>query len=89
MCQAMWKPTLDPANDLLSLQNLLFQHWLEVEDENETQDQMQLDVATLIIGLNEDHAWAIENRHPVLMAVPWTFSSSPQSSAQNPLEAPL
>jgi hypothetical protein len=51
-------------NDLLFLQNLLLQHWLEVEHEKEFQDQLWLAAAVLIVRLNEDHAWAIENRHP-------------------------
>lgn len=51
-------------HDLLFVQDLLFQHWLEVEHENETQDQMRLAAVALIIGSNEDHAWAIENRRP-------------------------
>lgn len=51
-------------HDLLFLQNLLFQHWPEVEHENETQDQMRLAAAALIIGSNEDHAWAIQNQRP-------------------------
>ena len=58
------EPPLAMDHDLLFLQNLLFQHWLEVEHENETQDQMRLAAAALIIGSNEDHAWAIEDRRP-------------------------
>ena len=49
------KPPLPMDHDLLFLQNLLFQHWPEVEHENETQDQMRLAAVALIIGSNEDH----------------------------------
>ena len=51
-------------DDLLFLHNLLSQHWLEVEHENEIRDQMRVLAAVLIVGSNEDHAWAIENRRP-------------------------
>jgi len=58
------KPPLTMDHNLLFFQNLLFQHWLKVEHENETQDQMRLAAAALIISSNEDHAWAIEDRRP-------------------------
>ena len=50
--------------DLLFLHNLLSHNWLEAEHDDETWDRMRLAVAVLIIGSNEDHAWAIENRRP-------------------------
>ena len=43
-------------DNLLFLHNLISQHWLEVEHENEIRDQMQVLAAVLIIGSNEDHA---------------------------------
>ena len=51
----------DNDNDLL-LQALVLQHWLEAESDQETLENIQLAAATLIIGSNEDHAWAVENR---------------------------
>ena len=51
-------------HDFLFLNNLLLHHWLEGERESTVQDRVWLAVAVLIIGSNEDHLWAIENRCP-------------------------
>ena len=64
MARLRGKPPLAMDDDLLFLQNLILQHWLEIERENETQNQARLAVAALIIGSNEDHAWAIGDRRP-------------------------
>lgn len=49
-------------NNLL-LQTLVTQHWLEAEDDKEMFDSwVRLAAAVLVIGSNEDHAWAVENR---------------------------
>lgn len=53
---------MDDNDDLL--QTLVLQHWLEAENDKETIDKLQLIIAVLIVGSNEDHAWAVENRHP-------------------------
>ena len=49
-------------DDDLLLQAMALGHWLEGESDRETIEKLQLVVATLIIGSNEDHAWAVENR---------------------------
>ena len=46
------------------LQTLTTQHWLEAEEDREAHDRLRLITAVLIIGSNEDHAWAVENRRP-------------------------
>ena len=52
-----------PMDDLLLLQTLTTQHWLEIEEDNdETTSRLQLAAAVLVIGSNEDHAWVVENR---------------------------
>ena len=53
--------TMDDNDDDLLLQALVLQHWLEAESDQETLENIQLAAATLIIGSNEDHAWAVEN----------------------------
>ena len=55
--------TMDNDGDLL-LQTLVLQHWLEAESEQETIDKLRLIAAVLIVGSNEDHAWAVKNRCP-------------------------
>ena len=54
--------TMDNNNNDLLLQALVLQHWLEAESDQETLENVQLAAATLIIGSNKDHAWAVENR---------------------------
>jgi hypothetical protein len=49
---------------LLPLQTLATHHWLETENDRETCDKLRLIAAVLVIGSNEDHAWAVENRRP-------------------------
>lgn len=51
-------------DDSLLLQTLATQYWLEAEDDRETLDKLRLIAAVLVIGSNEDHAWAVENRNP-------------------------
>ena len=51
-------------DDLLLLQTLVTQRWLEAENDRETIDKLRLVAAVLVIGSNEDHAWAVENRRP-------------------------
>jgi len=51
-------------DDLLLLQTLATQHWLEVENDWETLNKLWLIAAVLVIGSNKDHAWAVENRRP-------------------------
>lgn len=51
-------------DDNLLLQTLATQYWLEAEDDRETLDKLRLIAAVLVIGSNEDHAWAVENRNP-------------------------
>lgn len=51
-------------DDHLLLQTLVTQQWLEAEDDQETFDRLRLAAAILVIGSNEDHAWAVENRRP-------------------------
>ena len=51
-------------DDLLLLQNLISQHWLEAENDRETIEKLRLVAAVLVIGSNEDHAWAVKNRRP-------------------------
>ena len=48
------------------LQTLTTQHWLEAEENHwqESCDRLQLITTVLIIGSNEDHTWAVENRRP-------------------------
>jgi len=48
-------------DDLLLLQTLATQHWLEAENNRETLDKLRLIIAVLIIGSNKDHAWAVGN----------------------------
>jgi hypothetical protein len=56
--------TLSAMDDLLLLQTLVSQHWLEAESDRETREKLLLVAAVLVIGSNEDHAWAVENRRP-------------------------
>ena len=44
-----------PMDDLL-LQTFTMQHWLEIEDDDETFNRLQLAATVLVIGSNEDHA---------------------------------
>ena len=69
--------------DRLFLQNLLLQHWLETEPENETQEQTRLAAAVLTIGSNADHAWVSENSSTILR------TSKPPPSIRNSLETLL
>ena len=57
---ARFSQTID---DLLLLQTLTTQHWHEIEDD-ETFDRLRLAATVLVIGSNEDHAWAVKNRRP-------------------------
>jgi len=50
--------------DNLLLQTLASQHWLEAENDRETIGWLQLIAAALIVGSNENHAWAVENQRP-------------------------
>ena len=50
-------------DDLLLFQTLTTQHWHETEDD-ETFDRLRLAAAVLVIGSNEDHAWAVKTRRP-------------------------
>jgi len=50
--------------DDVLLQTLATQHWLEAENDRETLNKLRLIAAVLVIGSNEDHAWAVENRRP-------------------------
>jgi hypothetical protein len=56
--------TLSAMDNLLLLQTLVSQHWLEAESDQETREKLLLIAAVLVIGSNEDHAWAVENQCP-------------------------
>ena len=48
--------------DDILLQTLMTQHWLEAEANRKAYDRLWLITAVLIVGSNEDHTWAMENR---------------------------
>ena len=48
-------PFSKPMDDLL-LQTFTMQHWLEVEDDDETFNMLRLATIVLVISSNEDHA---------------------------------
>ena len=79
-------PFLSTMDDLLLLQPLALQHWLEAENNQDALDTLRLITAILIVGSNEDHLWAVADRRtrrqylgrPALLpnprfGTPWTL----------------
>ena len=54
---------MDDDLDLL-LHAITSQQQLEIDEESEFFDRVRLLIAVLIVGSNEDHAWAVANRRP-------------------------
>ena len=61
---AMCYRYLHSAMDDLLIQALAVNHWLEVESDKETCNKLWAVATALVIGSNEDHAWAVVNWCP-------------------------